>query len=226
MANLIAKYPSRSSFTTRIPHLEGQEVFGSTKRRVDITVRSENNSHRHDYVNFSQPRVNATSSGFNGSNVDASESSGIIRDEAFVLTFQGLKVEECVCRDGVWRIERCPPSLNTHYFAIQRGLIKHCDDIIIAKKTIRAIPSPCYNGLWFDLKGSVPICHKLWFCEDDLTYCVEGIGKKYCVDRPLVPSMWPMQVGTNLTQFEATILEEVKFVLCEACKIVLFEPFL
>jgi hypothetical protein len=85
MANLIAKHPSRFSFTTRIPHLEGQEVFGSTKRRVDITVRSKNSSHRHDYVNFSQPRVNATSSGFN---VDASESSGIIRDEAFVLTFK------------------------------------------------------------------------------------------------------------------------------------------
>jgi hypothetical protein len=40
------------------------------------------------------------SSGFNGSNVDASEFSGIVRDEAFVLTFQGLKVQEHVCKDG------------------------------------------------------------------------------------------------------------------------------
>jgi hypothetical protein len=31
------------------------------------------------------------SSGFVGSNVDANESSGIVRDEAFVLTFQRLK---------------------------------------------------------------------------------------------------------------------------------------
>jgi hypothetical protein len=162
------------------------------------------------------------SSGFNGSNVDASEFSGIVRDEAFVLTFQGLKVQECVCGDGVWRIERCPPSLNTHCFAIQRGLMKHFDAIIIAKKTIakkiHAIPSPCYDGLWFHLQGSTPICHKFWFCEDDLIHYVGGIGRKYSVDRPLVPSTWPMQEGIDLTQFEVTTLEEVRFVLCKACK--------
>jgi hypothetical protein len=36
------------------------------------------------------------SNGFTSSNVDASESSGIVRDEALVLIFQGLKVQECV----------------------------------------------------------------------------------------------------------------------------------
>jgi hypothetical protein len=50
------------------------------------------------------------SSGFANSNVDVGESSGIFRVESFVLTFQGLKVQERVCKDGVWRIERCPPS--------------------------------------------------------------------------------------------------------------------
>jgi hypothetical protein len=109
----------------------------------------------HDCVNFFQLRVNETSIGFDGSNVDVGESNGIVRDEAFVLTFQGLKVQECV-----WRIERCPPSSNTHCFAIQRGSMKHCDAIVIVRKTIRATPNPCYNGLWFDLKGSTPICHK------------------------------------------------------------------
>jgi hypothetical protein len=39
-------------------------------------------------VNLSQSKVNAMLSGFIGSNVDAIESSGIVRDEAFVLTFQ------------------------------------------------------------------------------------------------------------------------------------------
>jgi hypothetical protein len=36
------------------------------------------------------------SSGFASSNVDASKSNGIARDEPFVLTFQGLKVQERV----------------------------------------------------------------------------------------------------------------------------------
>jgi hypothetical protein len=86
--------------------------------------------------------------------------------------------------------------------------MKHCDARIIAKKTICGIFNPCYDGLWFDLKRFASICHKFWFCANDLIHCVGGTGRKYCVDRPLVPSTWPMQVGTNLTQFEMTTLEE------------------
>jgi hypothetical protein len=93
--------------------------------------------------------------------------------------------------------------------------MKHCDARIIAKKTIHGILNPCYNGLWFDLKGSASIRHKFWFCANDLTCCVGGIGRKYYVDKPLVPSMWSMQVGTNLTHFEVTNLEEAGFVMCE-----------
>ncbi len=161
IANAIAKYTKKSSFTTRISHLEGQEIFGSTKREANIALGSEGDSHRHDHVNFSQPKDIALSSGFTGSNVDVGEFSGIVKDEAFVLTFQGLKVQKRVCGDGVWRIERCPPSLNTHCVTIQRNLMKHCDTIIIARKIIRGILSPGYDGLWCDLKGSALICHKL-----------------------------------------------------------------
>jgi hypothetical protein len=114
MANTIAKYTSMFSFTIKILHLEGEKVFGSTNQRADIALGSKGNSHKHDRVNFSQPKVNAMSSGVTSSNVDVGESNGIVRDEAFVLTFQELKVQELVCGDGVWRIERCPPLLNIH----------------------------------------------------------------------------------------------------------------
>jgi hypothetical protein len=65
------------------------------KQRVDITPRPEGNSHKHDRVNFSRLRVHATLSGFTSSNVDVDESNGITKDEPFVLTCQGLKVQEC-----------------------------------------------------------------------------------------------------------------------------------
>jgi hypothetical protein len=52
MANAITKYTIKSSFTNRIPHLEGQEVFGSIKRRANIGLGSKGDSHRHDHVNF------------------------------------------------------------------------------------------------------------------------------------------------------------------------------
>ncbi len=104
LVNMVIKYTSRSFFTIKIPHLEGQEVFRSTKRRVDIALGLEGNSHTNYGVNFSQPRVNATSSGFANSNVGVGKSSWIVKDKAFVLTFQGLKVQKHVCGDGVWRI--------------------------------------------------------------------------------------------------------------------------
>jgi hypothetical protein len=125
---------------------------------------SKGNSHKHDCENFYWPKVNATSSGFASSNIDVGKSNGIIRDEAFVLTFQGLKVQELVCGDGVWRIERCPPSSNNHCSTNQRDSMKHCDTKIIAQKIVHGIPSPYYNGLWFNLKGFAPICQKFYIC--------------------------------------------------------------
>ncbi len=89
------------------------------------------------------------------------------------------------------------------------------------EKIVRGIPSLGYDGLWCDLKGSALICHKSWFCVDDLTCCVRGIGRKYCFDRPLVPSTWLMHIGTNLIQFEVTTLEDAWFVMCEVHKCVL-----
>jgi hypothetical protein len=47
--------------TTRIPHLEGEEIFGSTKRKLDLPPCDDGNSHRPDKVNFSQPLVQTRS---------------------------------------------------------------------------------------------------------------------------------------------------------------------
>jgi hypothetical protein len=94
-----------------------------------------------------------------------------------------------VCGDVVWKIERCPPLLNTCCFAIQRNSMKHYNAKSIARRIVYGILSPCYNGLWFDLKRFAPICHKFWFFVDDLIHCVGRTRKKYCFNRPLVPSM-------------------------------------
>jgi hypothetical protein len=40
-----------------MPHLEGEEVFGSTKCKANLPFGLEANSHRHDQVNFSHPKV-------------------------------------------------------------------------------------------------------------------------------------------------------------------------
>jgi hypothetical protein len=43
--------------TTQIPHLEGKEIFGSTKWKLDLPPGDDGDSHRLDKINFSQPQV-------------------------------------------------------------------------------------------------------------------------------------------------------------------------
>ncbi len=53
----IANYAYEFSFTKQTPHLEGEEVFGSSKRSVDFFPKVDDESHRLDHVNFSHPHV-------------------------------------------------------------------------------------------------------------------------------------------------------------------------
>jgi hypothetical protein len=45
--------------------------------------------------------------------------------------------------------------------------------------------------------------------------CVGGTNKKYALDRLALPSLWHVQIGTNLIQIEVVALEEVGFLLLE-----------
>jgi hypothetical protein len=53
----LSQLPGVEVATTRIPHLEGEEIFGSMKRKLDLPLGDDGDSHRPDKVNFSQPRV-------------------------------------------------------------------------------------------------------------------------------------------------------------------------
>ena len=57
----LCSMPGAEEVCTRIPHLEGEEVFGSMKRKADVSIGSEGDSHRPNKVNFSHPRVQLTS---------------------------------------------------------------------------------------------------------------------------------------------------------------------
>jgi hypothetical protein len=46
-------------------------------------------------------------------------------------------------------------------------------------------------------------------------HCVEGISRKYALDKPTLPSLCPMQAGIDLIQIEVVSLEEVGFLLLE-----------
>ncbi len=55
LAIVVIDYTSRSSFTNCLPHLEGKEVFGFTKRLADCFPSVGKDSHQPDCMNFSYP---------------------------------------------------------------------------------------------------------------------------------------------------------------------------
>jgi len=60
MATIVVRLTPSSSHTLKILQLEGEEVFGSVKRKQNFAPRSKGDSHRHDCLNFSGPRVEFT----------------------------------------------------------------------------------------------------------------------------------------------------------------------
>jgi hypothetical protein len=57
MAAVVTKFTLGSSYTLKISHLEGEEVFGSTKQRQDLPLGLKGDLHKHDGVNFFYPQV-------------------------------------------------------------------------------------------------------------------------------------------------------------------------
>jgi hypothetical protein len=51
----MANYTFGLSFINHLPHLKGEEVFGSYKRPVNCPLGANNDSHRPDHVNFFRP---------------------------------------------------------------------------------------------------------------------------------------------------------------------------
>ena len=54
---LLDNIAAEAELNTRVLHLEGETIFGSTKRKLDLPPRDDNDSHRHDRINYSVPRV-------------------------------------------------------------------------------------------------------------------------------------------------------------------------
>jgi hypothetical protein len=60
--------------------------------------------------------------------------------------------------------------------------------------------------------------HKHWFCLNDLSCCVRRTSRKFAVAILIVPTVWPIQEGTNLTQNELITLEKASFSFDHLCR--------
>jgi hypothetical protein len=194
--------------TTRIPHLEGEEIFGSTKRKLDLPLGDDGDSHRLDKVNFSQPRVQTksrtTHTEFAGASVADAD-----KDELPHVT----TALESDCDMSQWHIVRISHRSSCKCHAQQVATNVKCTARIA--KGSKGIAAPTYRGRKTQYGGSKVIVTDFWFCPDDIERCVKGTKRSWVLDWPQVPDVWPVLSGTNLTRQETLLLQDAGFKLQE-----------
>lgn len=214
IAEAVSTYSGGDFLNTRIPHLEGEEIFGSSKRKLDLPPGSEHDSHRPDKVNYSFPRMMQTRStrprldnSIHISQCDGENTTGVgVQHVTIVL--------ESACDTSKWHIARCPAKSAKKCFALQSNTRKKCTARIVTGP--KGTPAPTYTGMKIAYGSSNrQEIHDFWFCADDIERCVNENKCHYVIDKPEIPTIWPVQIGTKLTREEILSLEEAGFQLEE-----------
>jgi hypothetical protein len=126
----MAKLPGAELFCTREPHLAGEEVFGSQKRKADVPLDFEGKSHRPDKVNFSLPWIATRSSRAKHASCSLPDvveklSSELQEDQALNNLGTAGDVgrpghvtakHETACKETEWHIARLPKTSAKAYF--------------------------------------------------------------------------------------------------------------
>jgi len=120
---------------TRVPHLEEDTIFGSAKRKLDLPLGDASDSHRHDRINFTIPKIGKGLSPADSKRVSASSTHSILSStpgkssstlyesqhlkksttpiwkgtDISVVTKRGLPISESTYSNPMnWQIERIP----------------------------------------------------------------------------------------------------------------------
>ena len=72
---------------------------------------------------------------------------------------------------------------------------------------------------------------QFFFCSDDIKRCIKGSRHKWVIpysdthERPPIPTIWLVKIGTNLTYSEIVALENTRFQLPQRERVPLNESF-
>ena len=132
VVKLMKEVTTVAGVNTRIPHLEGDTIFGSTKRKLNLPPGDDSDSHYHDRVNFSLPKLGKGMSPTQAQSIVTAKSSvpqplpvkktsrvlspltRLLRSPSqrgslvrpLALTKNGLQISESPCADPTeWHIE-------------------------------------------------------------------------------------------------------------------------
>jgi hypothetical protein len=123
---------------TKIPHLEGEEVFVSLKCKSDTAFSDERESHRPDKISISRPHVQTRSARLNYSpsyvttphsptTTDEEQPHPRTHDAPQQLDRHHINaIEETLCNPVQWHIARLPKTSAKVCFALQAITKKKC----------------------------------------------------------------------------------------------------
>ena len=117
---------------------------------------------------------------------------------------------ELECQESQWHISRLPYPLKKKCHASHANTKHTCKAKV--GKCKHGIPMPIYRGLKKKVCSSNHMPWDFWICTNDINLCVKG-RKKWVLDWPNLHTIWPVKVGTNLTQKEVFVLASNSFQL-------------
>jgi hypothetical protein len=126
-------------------------------------------------------------------------------------------VQESAVDEKLWHIARVPYNSSKSCWAMPVVTKNKCTAKIVSNSN--STSTPAYLGVWNYYKFTTPKVEKFFFCPDDIERCIKGSRRKwvdkFSVDqeRPPIPLVWHVKIGTNLTRSEIVKLENVGFQL-------------
>jgi hypothetical protein len=190
-----AKMPRVEEFCTREPHFEGEEVFGSQKRKVDIPLGFEHESHRPDRVNFSRPQVRTRSTAPAGASCSLSdipeEPSTDLQEHPIPnvnsRTTHVIAIHKIVCKETEWHIARLPKTSAKACFAQQAITKKNCKAKIVQGNAATAAPT--YTRIMEHHQKKTDKVMEFFFYNNDIECCIKGTKRRWVKSRPDVPNV-------------------------------------
>jgi hypothetical protein len=203
----ILKMPGGDEWCTRTPHLEGEEVFVSLKRKPDTTFGDERESHRPDKISISRPCIQTRSARLHDSpppvtipDSPTNPHSPTTADEEQpqlpthdapqqVDRHHVTAIEETLCNPAQWHIARLPKTSAKACIALQAITKKKCVAWIVQDG--KSTSAPTYSGLMDNFRKKRLDPQDFFFCNDDIERCVKGTKMRWVVSVPNVPEVWP-----------------------------------
>ena len=202
IAAAMKSFPGAKDLPNHPIILEGVEIFGSTKRKLNLPPGSEFDSHRPDKVNYSIPKSNTR---WTRQHIEESLKSP---QHQVPLT---TRVMESNCDPKLWHIARLSKSSGRQCQALQAISREACRTKISQGRN--GTPAPTYAGMKKDLRMGHNVEAEFFFCPDNIHRCVMGSKRPLVLDWPPIPLTWPVKFGTNLTHEEVLKLEDAGFQL-------------